>query len=89
MVEIRREIDPIVRHGVVIIFLAFVSAAFAFVPEIIKAFLPRMKGSLDLVENIDGVTVLSLVAIFGVYTVLIVAARLLRSLRNEVQHLFR
>jgi hypothetical protein len=82
---IKQELDPIVRHGVVIIFLSLVSAGFAFVAEIIKSFLPMMKTAMENFERIDAITALTLVVIFGFYTVLIVLVRLFRSLRDELK----
>ena len=82
------EIDPFVRHGAMIFFLAFLFATCAFIAVVVESFLPHIRTQIQVFENIFAVAAGSFVAVFCAYAFLIVTARLLATLRDEIKSAF-
>jgi len=82
----RKELGPIAVHIVVVLTIEASLLIIGLLTRELDSLLPRQHSYWELVERLDAWTALSLLSLFGAYTILIIAVRLSKTLASEVEN---
>lgn len=77
------EVEPIATHSFCVLSLCLSLFLIAFILLVLEYIFPEKKEYLSYAKTIDIWVILVLLSLFGVYTIILVAGRLFRNIKNE------
>ena len=80
------EAEPIINHALIVILLELSLLVIGLLTHYMKMLMPEQVEVFSEVEKLDSWTSLVLLSLFASYTILLVFARLMRSVLGEFRH---